>query len=277
MKYNDLWRELAAVYGEGEAKAVCRTVLDDLFGLSLTDIVCGAVERLSPSDTLLLERAKERLAHGEPVQYVTGKAPFAGRMFHVAPGVLIPRPETERLCSIVSSAVCRLPHSDILDIGTGSGCIACTLALDSDSHRVTAWDVSDDALRIASENAASLGAEVCFVKQDALHAPADTDKWDAIVSNPPYICHKEKKDMHANVLDNEPYLALFVPDDDPLLFYRNIAAYGLHALRSGGWLCFEINALYARETEGMLGRLGYRDIKTEKDIFGRDRYTICRR
>lgn len=277
MRYNDLWRELAAIYGENEAKAVCRTVLDDLFGMSLTDIVCGGVESLSSADTQVLSCAMTRLKKGEPVQYVTGKAPFAGRIFGVAPGVLIPRPETEQLCDIVADLTAALPHPAILDIGTGSGCIACTLALDDESREVSAWDISDKALGIARDNAERLGARVNFVKQDALNAPQDTDRWDAIVSNPPYICGRERSGMHSNVLDHEPHLALFVPDDDPLLFYRAIAGYGCHALRPGGWLCFEINALYANEMETMLGDMGYRDIKTIKDIYGKNRNTICRK
>ena len=149
--------------------------------------------------------------------------------------------------------------------------------MDDESREVSAWDISDKALGIARDNAERLGARVNFVKQDALNAPHDTDRWDAIVSNPPYICGRERSGMHSNVLDHEPHLALFVPDDDPLLFYRAIAGYGCHALRPGGWLCFEINALYANEMETMLGDMGYRDIKTIKDIYGKNRNTICRK
>lgn len=277
MTYNELWRELAPLSGDGEAKAIVRTLLDDLFHMSLADIVCGAVERLGEKDEALLRDAMQRLQDGEPVQYVTGCAPFMNRTFHVAPGVLIPRPETEQLCRIAVEKASLAPRAAVLDIGTGSGCIAATMALDFPDAAVEAWDISPDALRIAADNAQRLGAAVAFRQQDALQAPPDKDRWDVIVSNPPYICHSEAGEMERNVLSHEPHTALFVPDDDPLLFYRAIARYASAALRRGGWLLFEINPLYARQTGEMLRHAGFEDITMMKDIFGKERNTICRR
>lgn len=285
MTYNEICHRLAGVYDEREAKAMSRALIEDMFGFTLADILCGELDRLTAVDNQRLSDAVERLEQMEPLQYVTGKAPFAGRTFHVEPGVLIPRPETEQLCSLVAGDINAPANSgtaadsgaNILDIGTGSGCIAITLTLDIRLSRVTAWDISNDALAIAKENAARLGAKVDFKLQDALTPPADVELWDAIVSNPPYICDSERNDMSENVLAHEPHQALFVPDGDPLLFYRSIAQYGKKALKHGGKLYFEINERYARETEDMLREMGYDEVHTIKDIFGKDRNTVARR
>lgn len=222
-----------------------RLVLEDLHGFSLTDIALGAVADLSTGERERLECVFSRLREGEPVQYVLGKAWFRGRQFGVAPGVLIPRPETEELCqAIVDDCKSSERHDDnplsVLDIGTGSGCIAISLALDMPSANVSAIDISDQALHIASANAIMLHANVSFHKQDILQAAttsapdASQGQWDVIVSNPPYITEKEKTNMEPNVLDHEPSLALFVPDDDPLRFYRAIATYAATTLRHDG-------------------------------------------
>lgn len=277
MTYNDIWRRLAKVYPDNEAKAISRLLMEDLFGLSLSDIICGVADRLSDDSCRVLEEAVQRLERSEPIQYVTGKALFCDRLIHVEPGVLIPRPETEQLCRLVVEGVKDVFHPDILDIGTGSGCIATTLSLDIPEARLSAWDISDKALSIAAANAEALGAKVRFSKQDALNAPDDKARWDAIVSNPPYICDREKADMERNVLDNEPHLALFVPDSDPLLFYRSISEYAAKSLRDGGLLFFEINEHYANDTSIMLQRLGFDDIRIIKDIFDKDRNIVCRK
>ena len=230
----------------------------------------------------------QRLEKGEPVQYIIGVADFFGRQFHVAPGVLIPRPETEELCRWILASdkhgltrtVREISHqsdANILDIGTGSGCIAITLALELPDAQVTAWDISDDALRIAAGNAKSLGANVTFKHRDVLDSSLFTlhsslPKWDLIVSNPPYICEKEKSPMECNVLDHEPHLALFVPDDDPLLFYRAIAQYAADALKAQGSLFFEINPLYADDLARMLRMMSYNDILIHQDQFGKPRF-----
>lgn len=283
--YSVLWHRLLPLYDPDEAQSIVRWVLDALFGLSLTDIVCGEVSRLSAADADRLEGLMRRLEQGEPVQYVVGETSFGGRSFQVAPGVLIPRPETEELCSRIVAAnsrpYCGLQPPEplrVLDVGTGSGCIACTLALDLSPVRVSAWDISPDALLIARDNARRLQAEVNFVCRDALlaaheaEAQDETDLWDVIVSNPPYIAEKEQAEMRPNVLRYEPQLALFVPDDDPLRFYRAIARYARLTLRSGGQLWFEINPLFADPLERMLVELGFVHVAILSDTFGRKRF-----
>lgn len=269
-----------------------RMLLEDLFSLSFADILCGATEHLSDADALRLQQSVDRLLDAEPLQYVTGTAFFCGHPFHVAPGVLIPRPETEW---IVDTAVNLVTSSAprILDIGTGSGCIATSISLAlADRHCHTeAWDISEDALRIAADNAERLGADVKFRRRDALRLeedfPAEENQggaevliadnaaaasWDIIVSNPPYICNREAADMHANVLRHEPHLALFVPDTDPLLFYRAIARYAMRSLRKGGWLLFECNTLYAHDTAQMASDMGFATSVVEDDCFGKPRF-----
>ena len=289
MEYEELWHRLTHIYDAGEAKAVVRWVLDVRFGLSWADILCGKVTELSANDQTELEKIMQRLEKGEPVQYIIGVADFYGRQFHVAPGVLIPRPETEELCRLIlameshgqTQNIREIPcHSDanILDIGTGSGCIAITLALELPDAHVSAWDVSDDALHIASANAKALGASVTFERCDALnisltsHFSPLTSHYDLIVSNPPYICNKESDGMAQNVLDYEPHLALFVPDDDPLLFYRAIAQYATKALKPQGCLFFEINPLYADDLTQLLGRMSCYDAEILNDQFGKPRF-----
>ena len=314
--YQQLWQSLTPLYDAGEAQAIVRTVLDVKYGMTLTDIICGKVNEISADEERKLEEIIIRLQKGEPVQYVLGEADFAGRPFHVEPGVLIPRPETAELCqwiekdmiekSIVSSedSSGNSPQATddaklILDICTGSGCIAITLGLNIPNSEVTGWDISEDALRIAQGNVEMMKAgNVRIEHQDALALPkaAETDnekmkgnddkevvkpkgkaktpstqKWDLIVSNPPYICEKEKADMEKNVLEHEPSLALFVPDEDPLKFYRAIAEYASSALKSGGALYFEINPIYEKETREMLLKLDFKDIETKEDAFGKKR------
>lgn len=292
MTYHDICQRLTPLYGPQEAKAMTRMLLEDLFSLSFADILCGATEHLSDADTLRLQQSVARLLDAEPLQYVTGTAFFCGHPFHVAPGVLIPRPETEW---IVDTAVGLVTSSAprILDIGTGSGCIATSISLALvDKHCYTeAWDISEDALRIATDNAERLGADVKFRRRDALRLEEDfsaeenqggaealsytnaaAESWDIIVSNPPYICNREAADMHANVLRHEPHLALFVPDTDPLLFYRAIARYAMRNLRKGGWLLFECNTLYAHDTAQMASEMGFATSVVEDDCFGKPRF-----
>ena len=291
--YQQLWQSLTPLYDAGEAQAIVRTVLDVEFGMTLTDIICGKVNELSADEGRKLEEIIIRLQKGEPVQYVLGEADFAGRPFHVEPGVLIPRPETAELCqwiekdmiekSIVSSEDSPEDSSgnspqatddarQILDICTGSGCIAITLGLNIPNSEVTGWDISEDALRIAQGNVEMLKARNVRIEyQDALALPKAAEAADLIVSNPPYICEKEKADMEKNVLEHEPSLALFVPDEDPLKFYRAIAEYASSALKSGGALYFEINPIYEKETREMLLKLDFKDIETKKDAFGKKR------
>ena len=273
--YQEFWQSLTPLYDAGEAQAIVRTVLDVEYGMTLTDIICGKVNELSSDEERNLEEIITRLQNGEPVQYVLGEADFAGRTFHVEPGVLIPRPETAELCQWIEEDVSSLEADErkqILDICTGSGCIAITLGLNIPNSEVTGWDISEDALRIAQGNVEMLKAgNVRIEYQDALMLPKTAETADIIVSNPPYICEKEKADMEKNVLEHEPSIALFVPDEDPLKFYRAIAEYASSALKSEGALYFEINPIYEKETREMLEELGFKDIETKEDAFGKKR------
>lgn len=270
MTYRELWRTLEPLYGNGEARAITDYVLDVCFGLSKADILCGAVEEMTAEKAAELNKIFGRLMEGEPVQYVLGRAEFCGRWFSVRPGVLIPRPETEELCAWITADSKASGSPKVLDIGTGSGCIAITLQLDMPESKVTAWDISADALDVAHENAQQLGANVNFVKQDALNAKPEGE-WDVIVSNPPYICEKEKKDMAVNVLEHEPHKALFVPDADPLLFYRAITRLAVQTLSKGGRLYFEINPIYADETCRMMRAEGMTAVELRSDMYGKQR------
>lgn len=270
MTYRELWRTLEPLYGNGEARAVTDYVLDVCFGLSKADIMCGAVEEMTAEKTAELNKIFGRLMEGEPVQYVLGRAEFCGRWFDVRPGVLIPRPETEELCAWITADSKASGSPKVLDIGTGSGCIAITLQLDMPESKVTAWDISADALDVARENAQQLGANVNFVKLDALNAKPEGE-WDVIVSNPPYICEKEKKDMAVNVLEHEPHTALFVPDADPLLFYRAITRLAVQTLNKGGRLYFEINPIYADDTCRMMQAEGMTAVELRSDMYGKQR------
>ena len=289
--YQQFWQSLTPLYDAGEAQAIVRTVLDVEYGMTLTDIICGKVNELSSDEERNLEEIIARLQNGEPVQYVLGEADFAGRTFHVEPGVLIPRPETAELCQWIEEEVSSLKADErkqILDICTGSGCIAITLGLNIPNSEVTGWDISEDALRIAQGNVEILKAgNVRIEYQDALMLPEAEEAaeiseatksesslskgWNVIVSNPPYICEKEKADMEKNVLEHEPSIALFVPDEDPLKFYRAIAEYASSALKPEGALYFEINPIYEKETREMLQSLGFKDIETKEDAFGKKR------
>ena len=274
MNYEKLWQRLTDIYETGEAKAIVRLALEVRFGLTMTDILCGKIEKFTSEEQKDLKHIIQRLETGEPVQYVLGVADFCGRQFHVAPGVLIPRPETAELCHLIAED----GGADILDIGTGSGCIAITLALDIADAKVTAWDISDDALRIAKGNAKDLGVNVSFEHRDALNLSHTSQSWDVIVSNPPYICRKESDEMEDNVLRYEPDTALFVPDEDPLLFYRHIMNYAASALKQNGRLYFEINPIYADSIAVQLQQTGFVDILKITDQFGKNRFIkACKR
>lgn len=272
MTYQDICREIANVedshgkraYDEREARAVARILLEDVLGFTLADIYGGKQVNCS-ADFI---RAFNLIRQGVPVQYAVGKALFADRYFKVTKGVLIPRPETQELCLWVAED-CKTAGT-ILDIGTGSGCIAITLALETKA-KVTAWDIANEALQTAKTNAQALGADVTVERQDALKVTDDGRRWDVIVSNPPYICQKEKVDMEANVVDHEPSIALFVPDSDPLMFYRAITRYASTSLNKGGCLFFEINPLYAKEMETMAEEEGFAHFETREDQYGKKR------
>lgn len=292
MRYQQLWRSLLTAYQEGEARAVARTLIEDKYGLSLADVMCEDIETLAQANsqgTMTCESVRnsladdiQRLTRHEPVQYVTRRAWFADRCFAVRPGCLIPRQETEELCQWIeeqNKAIYDDGHTPcILDIGTGSGCIAITLALDIPQAKVEAWDISDEALAIASDNAESLHADVRMRRQDALMPPQDDRTlWDVIVSNPPYIRRMEMEEMEPNVTKYEPHLALFVDDTDPIVFYRHIAMYASHALKRGGWLYFEINPECHTAMKEMLLHHGFMNIETRQDQWGKKRMMRAQR
>ena len=278
MTYSEIWHRIATSYEDGEARAIARILIEELFGLSYTDIVCGATDQLSADDTLRLDTAVRRIEQGEPLQHVLGYTDFCGIHFGVNASVLIPRPETEWLVDegerLMNGASNAAPSASkrILDIGTGSGCIAISLKLRLGEAYVEAWDISEEALRTAESNAKALKAEVAFCKRDALRAEESIAPWDLIVSNPPYICDSERADMDDNVLLHEPHTALFVPDDDPLRFYRAIARYALRSLSNGGSLLFECNTRYAEATGEMMREMGFEDVTVNDDCFGLPRF-----
>lgn len=293
MTYDDIWRRLAGVYDQREARAVARMLVEEKFSLSFADIICGGVEALPDADKQWIEAAVKRLEQGEPIQYVLGWAWFGGLKFNVRSGVLIPRPETEWLVDNICAHPA--PSNDrplrILDIGTGSGCIALSIKQRLPETYVEAWDISTEALSIAADNARSLSLDVVWCQQDALNITPnvlstvpnynsvvpDSPLWDVIVSNPPYICERERTDMARNVLEHEPSTALFVPDTDPLLFYRAITRYAVGSLNEGGRLLFECNTLYAGDTARMMADEGMTATQVYDDCFGKPRFAVGKR
>jgi release factor glutamine methyltransferase len=282
MTYRDFWNHLTTIYDEGEAKAVARMVYEVRFGLSWTDLCIGKDTQLSADNQTELQEILRRLLQKEPVQYVLGQADFCGRTFLVNEHVLIPRPETEELIQWFLEVRSYLGESEeghILDIGTGSGCIAITLAAMYPNAHVTAWDISPEALDVAKVNAGRHHVSVTFQQVDILapSLPTPHSSLTTIISNPPYIADHERATMEANVLEYEPATALFVPDEDPLLFYRAIATYGQTALQPGGWLYFEINPLYVNELCELLRVMRFHRIETKEDQFGKQRFIRAQR
>lgn len=269
-------RALQESYSVQEAANLSRIVCCEMLGQTTIDYYLGKDIILSSKEMQKLNGILARLLNFEPIQYIQGTARFLERSYHVAPGVLIPRPETEELVEVMLREISS--DARILDIGTGSGCIAISLSKAFPNAKVTAWDVSEDALCIARRNNDDLQASVCFVKQDVLAWRGDGGQcYDVIVSNPPYITESEKQEMERNVLDWEPFSALFVPNNDPLLFYRRIGELGRMMLVDGGRLYFEINRAYGEATVMMLCGQGYTGIRILKDISGNDRFVIAER
>lgn len=264
-------RQLSGIYPAEEARSLTRLLAEDGLGIPMLDFYTGKVKELSEEKEQILQKMLHRLLRHEPIQYVLGRTEFEGLSFHTAPGVLIPRPETGELVEWICSSE---RPSRLLDIGTGSGCIAISLARHFPNARVDAWDISPDALRIATENNRLHETDVVFKKRDVLtyiSSGDETASYDVLVSNPPYVTEKERVTMDANVLDWEPATALFVPDDDPLRFYRAIARLGKTLLRPVGKLYFEINCLFSREMKQLLEKEGYTAVTLRKDMFGKER------
>lgn len=257
------------VYSSRELQSLTLIICKDLLGLDEIDVYLRKDIKLSENQQHLLQETVERMQRHEPIQYIRGTADFYGLTFHVEPGVLIPRPETEELVDLILKE--NSGEVRVLDIGTGSGCIAISLAKHLQYGQVDAWDISDKALAVARLNAKELNADVQFSLVDVLNVVPEKKMYDIIVSNPPYIGEKEKEVMEPNVLNWEPKLALFVPDDDPLRFYRRIAQLGMEMLVPGGRLYYEINQAYGPETIELLNALNYKNVRLIKDLFGNNR------
>lgn len=268
---NEIRDALRGHYPDSEALSLAKMLLVEAFGFSTLELYGGKDKEISGKRLDVLHEMIARLKKNEPIQYVLGVETFCGLTFEVDGNVLIPRPETRELVEWVAADWKKASPCRILDIGTGSGCISVCLAKFLEDAEVEAWDISEGALQVAHRNAARNDVDVLFRHQDVLKALPDGRRYDVIVSNPPYITESEKQDMEANVLDWEPATALFVPDADPLLFYRRIAELGIPMLKEGGALYFEINRAYGKETAHMLGTLGYKRIELRKDDWGNDR------
>lgn len=264
--------ELGSCYPIGETTALIRIISTEILDIPRSTFILKEDVILTPEQETLLYSTIERLKKHEPIQYIQGFCDFCGLTFKVTQETLIPRPETSELVEwITEEQKGKEKEVKILDIGTGSGCIAITLSDKLPGCNIAAWDISPGALAVAEENNRSNGTEVTFSQVDILAYQPQDEMFGIIVSNPPYIKEKEKKSMEANVLDWEPHTALFVPDNDPLLFYRTIAKKALVMLTSGGALYFEINRAHGAETAEMLLSLGYKEIELRKDIAGNDR------
>lgn len=255
-----------------EAEAAARIVFEDVAGYSRTFIFVNGDREITDFMQKRIQEVVDKVIDGMPVQYATGKARFMGMDFAVSPAVLIPRPETEGLVDLITDDYNGRSGLRVLDVCTGSGCIAVALARALPFADVKAVDISDVALDVARENARALKARVDFEKEDALAMKAPAAVYDIIVSNPPYVGESEKKDMESRVLDYEPALALFVPDNDPLRFYRAIGTYATKALMPGGRLYFEINPLHADALKSLLDGLGFEDCQLIRDYRGAVRF-----
>ncbi|MDR0962136.1 MAG: peptide chain release factor N(5)-glutamine methyltransferase [Mediterranea sp.] len=266
---------LLPVYTASEAGNLARLLCCELWGQSTTDYYLDKSITLSADAGHQWQNILARLLQNEPIQYILQEARFLGQSFRVTPATLIPRPETEELVERMLTTVS--PEARILDIGTGSGCIAVSLSRALPAAEVEAWDVSEEALAVARVNGKMLQANVRWVCRDVWDdAPDDTARFDVIVSNPPYVTESEKSAMERNVLEWEPATALFVPDNDPLRFYRRIAALGCRMLLPGGQLFFEINRAYGVEVRSMLHDSGYRHVTLWQDISRNDRFIEAR-
>lgn len=281
--------QLDSEYGANEVDSFFNILIEHYLDLNRITLVLEPELTLTKKEEEPLFEALTRLENHEPIQYIVGETEFYGLQFKVNEHTLIPRPETEELVELIinnvtSSAVVADTRNavekspDILDIGTGTGCIAITLAKNIPNAQVAAIDVSEGALKIAKENARLNEVEVKFIQQDILknsHAElgSASQKFDIIVSNPPYVRELEKLEIKDNVLKHEPHLALFVPDDDPLKFYKAITAFAVDNLKEGGYLFFEINQYLGEEMKQLLADYNFKNIVVIKDIFGNDRIT----
>ncbi|WP_205500612.1 peptide chain release factor N(5)-glutamine methyltransferase [Rufibacter psychrotolerans] len=269
----NLTRQLQTLYEEPEARTMAEWVLQHALKAGRFELLQRRKDPAPDGLQAQVQQYQERLLQHEPLQYVLGEASFYGRDFNVTPAVLIPRPETEELVQKVIKTYQRQSQVRLLDIGTGSGCIPITLAAELPQAQVWGLDVSPEALAVAKSNAEKLGQKVEWLLQDILQEIPSIEprSLDAVISNPPYVLEEEKALMRQNVLNFEPSLALFVPNEDPLLFYRRIAVVAQQLLKKGGKLFFEINEKFAQETKDMLQQMGYQNVRVFQDLRGKDR------
>jgi release factor glutamine methyltransferase len=268
---NHIKSELKGLYPDTEIKSFGNLIIEKLTGYSRTEILVNKNTLFSDEQQHAIESFIEKLKSFIPIQYILGETEFYGLPFTVNESVLIPRPETEELLDWISTANNRQATLSILDIGTGSGCIAISLKHEFKNSEVEAFDISEKALETARQNAEHNKLAVKFSRVDILNATDFIQQWDIIVSNPPYVTELEKADILPNVLEHEPHLALFVPDNDPLLFYRHIALFAKKQLKPDGKLYFEINRDYGQVTIDLLSEMGFVNIELRKDISGNDR------
>ena len=259
---------LTLKFPQREAEQLMRILLEDLFGVDLKRQLMNPELRIDEFQHFQLEQAVKRLLAGEPVQYVTGMTRFGDLLIKVSPSVLIPRPETEEMVQKICASMPKEKPMRIWDIGTGSGCIAIALAKHFENAEVIAFDVSEEALQMAMENAESNGAKVTFVQDDIMNPTSVffAQPVDLVVSNPPYVCDSERAAMEANVLDWEPETALFVPDDDPLRFYRQILALSKNQLKPNGQIWFEINERMGEEMLSLCREMGFSETEILEDF-----------
>ncbi|MEX2592838.1 MAG: peptide chain release factor N(5)-glutamine methyltransferase [Anditalea sp.] len=269
--FKEYSNQLEHLYPRQEAESLVFWLFDYFLGLQRIDILPGnRISQIPPN----IEQAITKLMGGMPIQYITETAPFYGRDFKVTPSVLIPRNETEEMVHLIIKEN-KNPALQIMDVGTGSGCIPVSLVLEMDSPMISALDISATALDIAKTNAITYKTAIDFYQVDILNNGFPITNLDILVSNPPYVRESDKLNMHQNVLDHEPHLALFVPNDDPLIFYRAIAKKGGTVLKSGGKLYFEINEALGQEIIGLLSSLAYDDIRLIEDLNGKDRIVVA--
>jgi release factor glutamine methyltransferase len=268
--------ELDSQYGATEVDEFFFRILEHYYGLKAVTLALDPEFCLTSEETPRVYNALDKLKKNVPLQYILGNADFYGLKFMVNKHVLIPRPETEELVHWILEDLQDNPTTQnvifkVLDIGTGSGCIAISIAKNVSNSYVTAIDVSSKALQLAKKNAFELKASIQFKELDILNVADLNEKYHIIVSNPPYVRNLEKEQIHPNVLDHEPHIALFVPDDDPLIFYKKIGELALTNLEAGGALYFEINQYLGEALQKELRKMGFRKIRCRKDIFGKDR------
>lgn len=271
-----LHRRLETRYSVGESDAMVRIVMEEMLNCSPVDVILRKDTTISAFMQEKIDKVVNRLLSGEPIQYIFGQTIFCGFKLKVTPDVLIPRPETEELVDMVVKRWRNISDLDVLDVATGSGCIAVSLARALKFAKVSAIDISPKALAVARENARRLNVKVNYVQADAraLEVPEEPC-YDIIVSNPPYVLDSERQTMDANVLDYEPHLALFVPDDDALRFYDAIARYAVGALRPQGMIYFEINSRKGDEVAELLASLGFVDVECSVDMYGNRRFVVA--